>query len=356
MKKIKFLVLFCAVFLFANTVSAEEIEHFTTKAGDEIALEDIYNSSVVAAGESIEITGTIKGIAITAGNKIALKGTSDYSILAGNSIEIEGTVNNDSFIAGNIITTEDSSLFQRDIIIAGSDVELNGTFNRNVSVYGNKVTVKDANIKGNLKVYSERINVKKDANIIGTLSYPEDSIYKVSKDADIGDTQKTPAIKTVDEENYLDTVSGKFFSFLCLAVVFAAISLFIPNALNNINDKYEKFEFSEAVEVFTKGLVIIIIVPVISILLCCTLIGVPLGIILLLLYGISIYVSTVFTAYLIGYKIWQKFFDKDAHVLFFGLIGLFILLILNLIPGIRILVSMITILVGLGLIFDIIKK
>ena len=42
-------------------------------------------------------------------------------------------------------------------------------------------------------------------------------------------------------------------------------------------------------------------------------------------------------------------------MLLIGLIGLFILLILNIIPGVRHLVAFITIVIGLGLIFDQIK-
>ena len=85
-------------------------------------------------------------------------------------------------------------------------------------------------------------------------------------------------------------------------------------------------------------------------------IGIPLGIILMLLYGIAIYLTTIFTAYLIGYNFWQKVFKKDINILFLGLIGLFILLILGLIPGVRTLVSIITTLVGLGIIASILKR
>ena len=88
--------------------------------------------------------------------------------------------------------------------------------------------------------------------------------------------------------------------------------------------------------------------------------GLILGIVILALiglifYGVAIYLSTIFTAYLLGYKIWQKVFNKDMNMLLIGLIGLFVLLILNLIPGINYLVAIITIVIGLGLIFDSIK-
>ena len=186
--------------------------------------------------------------------------------------------------------------------------------------------------------------------------YPEDSNYKASKESHIANTQKTPAIQTEDEENYFATLTSKIWSFLGLALIFAAMSLFFPQIFDKINDKYEKFEVSEAVEVFTKGLVVLILVPVVALLLCITMIGIPLGIVLLILYGLSLYLTTIFTSYLVGYKIWQKVFNKEAHVLLFGLIGLFVILILELIPGVRTLVAIVSVLVGLGVIFDMFKK
>lgn len=356
MKKYGIVLAVFVCFMFMPAVSAKEINHFVSKVDNDVFLEHNYNSSVAAAGQSIETTGTVKGALATAGNNIKFKGTSDYAFIAGNDININGTINNDGFIAGNIITFESDAVIKRDTVIAGNDVELSGSFSRNVSVYASKVSVKGANIKGNLKIYSENITVDSASIINGTLYYPEDSKYRVNEGAQIGNAEKTPAIQTEDEENYFATLSAKIWSFLGLALIFAAISLFFPGIFDKINEKYEKFEVSEAVEVFTKGLVVLILVPVVALLLCLTMIGIPLGIILLIVYGLSIYLSTIFTSYLIGYKVWQKVFNKEAHVLFFGLIGLFILLILELIPGVRTLVSIICVLVGLGMIFDVLRK
>ncbi len=356
MKKLKLGILVLLMFVIVPQAQAKEIEHFVSKADTDVVMEEVYNSSVAVAGESVSFEGSVKGLAIGAGNKIVLNGETDYSILAGNSITTNGTVNNDAFIAGNLITTNDKSVFKRDAIIAGSDIELNGVFNRNVSLYAQKVTLKNVSIQGNIKIYAESVTLEKGATVKGTLYYPEDAKYKADDKANVSAIEKTPAIQTKDDQNYFATVSAKIWSFLCYALVFAAISLFCPAVFNKINNKYEKITLGEIVEVFTKGLVIMILIPVIAILLCCTMIGIPLGIILVLLYGIAIYLSTVFTSYLIGYKIWQKVFNKNAHILFFGLIGLFIMLILSLIPGVRTLVSIIATLVGLGLIFDVIKK
>lgn len=356
MKKYKILIVIALCFMLIPTAKAKEINHFTSKVDEDVELADTYNSSVAGAGQSIELTGEVNGFSAIAGNNIKMQGRTEYAFIAGNDIKINSNINNDAFVAGNIITFENDTIIKRDTVVAGSDVELNGTFERNVSIYAGKVNIKNAKIKGNLKIFSENINVDKESIVEGTLYYPENSQYQVKEGANINKIEKTPAIQTEDEENYFATLSAKIWSFLGLALIFAAMTLFFPAIFDKINEKYDKFEVSEAVEVFTKGLVVLILVPVISLLLFLTMIGIPLGIVLLIIYGLSLYLSTIFTSYLIGYKIWQKVFNKEAHILLFGLIGLFVLFILKLIPGVGTLVSIITLLVGLGMIFDTLRK
>ena len=180
-------------------------------------------------------------------------------------------------------------------------------------------------------------------------------ITKISDEASINETVKTDPINSEEGNTYLNTVSSKIWSFACYALIFAVICLLFPKIITRISDKYEKVESGEVIEVFTKGLLTLILLPIIGIMLFMTVIGLPLGVIGLIFYGVAIYLSTIFTAYLLGYKIWQKVFNKDMNMLLIGLIGLFVLLILNLIPGINYLVAIITIVIGLGLIFDSIK-
>lgn len=356
MKKYKVILLVALFFIMPKPALASTIDHFTVNAGDDIEIKDTYNASVLGAGETVEVNGKINGAVLIAGNKVTFDGTADYSFLAGNTIILKGKVNNDAFIAGNIVTIDKDANYKRDTVIAASDIELNGNFERNITSYSSKLTLKDVTIKGDIKIYAQKITVDKTAKIEGTLYYPEDAVYKADKEAQIGKITKTKAIQNKDDENYFSTMSSKILSFMCYALAFAIISLLFPAVFNKITQKYEKTEAGEIIEVFTKGLVAIIIIPVIAVLLCCTVLGIPLAIILILLYGIAIYLTTIFTAYLLGYKIWQKVFNKDINLLSVGLIGLFILMLLNLIPGIRTLVSIITVLIGLGLIIETIRS
>ncbi len=354
-KYIKFLMIM-ALFFIIPTAEAKEIDHFTSKVDNDVLIEDTYNASVAAAGENIDFKGNVNGISFGASNKIEFNGKTEYGMLAGNVIEVNGEIVNDLVIAGNLVTLNKEASIGRDTIIAAADVEISGNFDRNVSIYASKITFKNANIKGHVKIYGSQIEVEKNTIIAGTLSYPEDSVYKADKDAKIGKVEKTEAIQQENDENFFTTVSAKIWSFLCLTLIFATITLLFPGLFTKLHDKYEKTEMGEIVEVFTKGLVTLILVPIIIVLLFCTLIGIPLAIILLLFYGIAIYLSAIFVAYLIGYKIWQKVFNKDINMLGLGLIGLFILFLCSLIPGVRTLVSILTTIIGLGLIVEVLKK
>lgn len=354
MKKFSKILLVVLLFMICPVVNAETIEHFYAKAGDDVVLKDDANASVALAGTNVEINSNISGISAGIGDQVKFSGTADYAALVGNNVEVDGTINNDALIIGSIVNSSTSTEFNRDIIIVGSEVNLSGTFARNVSVYATSVTVKDANIAGNLKVQASNITVE-SGKVEGTLSYPEDSRVNISDSAAINKVVKTDALNSEEENSYFTLVSSKLWSFACYALIFAFMCLLLPKVITKISDKYQKLDVSTGIEVFTKGLVFIILVPIICMLLFVAAIGIPLAIIGLLLYGIAIYLSTMFTAYLLGYKIWQKVFNKDMNMLLIGLMGLFILFILNIIPGINYLVAIITVLFGLGLIFDSIK-
>lgn len=356
MKKIKLMILAFVIFLISPSIYSAEINHFVSNVDNDVDVSKVYNSSVALAGDSVSIKGTVNGIAFGAGNKVVFDGTADYGVLAGNNIDIRANVLKDTFVAGNVITINDEAIFNRDVIMAGTDISLSGDFERNVSLYAGTLTLKNVHIKGNLKFYGQNITISEGVVIDGVLSYPEDSNYNGNDTAIIGSIEKTPAIQTENEENYFVTLSSKLWSLLGTILVFAFISIFFPKVFNRIDEKYKEITASEGVEVFTKGLVILILIPIISAMLFFTMFGIPLAIILLLVYGISIYLSSIFTGYLIGYKIWQKVFAKEGHILFYGLIGLTLLFILELIPGVRFIIMMIAVLVGLGLVFDTIKN
>jgi len=349
MKKfLLFLCVFCIGFI--PGVMAKEINRSYSNFGNDVTLEDSVNGTSVVAGESTEVTGHVNGINFMAGNNVKFEGESDYLVALGNSIKIKGRVLNDSFIAGNIIDVKEGAFLDRDVIIAGSDVDIRGNFGRDVTIYAAKVVIDGGSILGNVKIYAEDVSISDSASISGRVSVPKDAKTKIS--SNITNIIKTDAIHTADADVYVQFIVNKVWSFLGLVFVFAIMTAFIPRIFSLIQKKYDKVDFNAGIETFTKGLVFLIIVPVISIICLVIPFAVPMSLILMALYVTSIYLSRIFAGYLIGYKIWQKYFKGDINILLVGIIGLAILFVLDFVPIIRGVCMMISLLFGIGIIIE----
>ena len=341
------------VFLFmTSNVSAMEVPHFYSESGENVTLKDDVDGSLALAGNILKNDKNVNGIAFMAGNDLEFTGKSEYLALAGNTIKIAGDVSKDAFIAGNSVNI--SGNLNRDVIVFASSVIVSGNIDRNVSIYASSVALDGANINGSVKIVASSLTVTKNSNI-GNISYPSDADVNIESGAHVGVQTKTDAIKA-STPNLGDMLIIKLFSFGSIILTFALLSLVLGRVFESIQKNYEKMDFNKGIELFTKGLVFLILIPIISLLLFMIGFGFASGLLLIALYVIFIYLSKIFAGYLLGYKIWQKYGKKDINVLLIGILGLFIIAILNLIPGVSMLVSIFTLFIGLGIICDLFKR
>lgn len=351
---LKIFLVLVMTFMMSGSVLAKEVDHFKSDIDNSAEIKDDVKGSSAVLGDTANFSGKADGVSFVLGNSVSFTGESEYAALAGNSISVKGIINKDAFIAGNVINIDKKASLKRDVIIAGVDIEISGKIGRNVSIYGTNIKIKGAEIEGNVKIYGTNLNVDKDTVINGNLSYPSDAVANVNKEAIKGKVIKTEAIS--QEESLVTVMMGKFWSFMSLILVFAVLSLAASKLFVRVQKEYDKFDFNKGLETFTKGLIFVIVLPIIIFILFLMSIGIPLSLILLALYFIIMYLSNVFAGYLLGYKVWQKFFDKDINMLVVGIFGLAILFVLNLIPGINMIVSVISMMIGIGVIYDVILK
>ena len=351
MKKfLNYSVLFVFVLLFGFNVRAKELNHFYAKADDSITFKDEVNGSAMLAGESVDVDGYVNGINFSAGNKVKFNGQSDYMFLAGNSINVDGDVLKDVAIAGNIINIGNKANLQRDAVIAGSDIEIGGIIGRNVTIYGAKVSIKNASIYGNVRIFAQEIKVDDTSFIAGKLSYPEDANVSIS--SNVKNVVKTSPIQTDRGDDLANYLMSRVWSLMSLVLIFSLLSLLIPKLFENIQKRYEKVDFNRGVQTFTKGIVFLILVPVLCLMLLMIPFGIPLSLIIFALYIIIIYLSKLFAGYFVGYKLWQKFFNNSINMLVVGLFGITILFVLDLIPIVRYFVMAFSLLFGIGIIIE----
>ena len=87
---------------------------------------------------------------------------------AGQNVEIYGTVNGDLFLAGDTVII-DSANINGDIFVAGSDISIIGQINGSVRAAGEKIKI-SGNIDGNLMFFGQQATIDNEAVIAGHMT------------------------------------------------------------------------------------------------------------------------------------------------------------------------------------------
>lgn len=344
MKKIVYSLLVMIITLVCIPVNAKDNFY----ANQELNLNKEYDSTIFAAGNNVKATGRVDGISFIAGNNISVENERDYLFAAGNIINIKNVTTKDAFVAGSNITIEDSII--RDLYVAGEKITIDSDIDGKAYVGGEEVTI-NSTIKGDIKVSAERIILGEKANIEGTLKYPEDAKISKEKDTKIA-KEKTYKVKSASTK---EKAMEMFIDFLSTVSSMILIGLLLLSLNRKVFDKIKKIE-KTAASVFKMtllGFAVLVLVPILSVILISSTIGIGLGVICLLMYGIMFYLSVLPTAYFLGNWIAQDKMD-NKYLLF--TISILTIYVLRLIPIIGGLVTIISLCFGLGVYAKLIKE
>ena len=347
MKKI-FRVLLVLMMFMAIPVFAMSNDLFRTD--DSVSVNEELNGSSFVAGNTVDVDSKVNGILFAAGNQVDTAGESEYAFIAGNYVKLDSQKFIDGFVAGSIIDIKDVEV-QRDMYVAGSTITYAGTTGRNLMLAGQTVTIKGV-VKGDLTVYASTINIEEDAAIYGTLKYDSDSKVNISKSAKVGYTEveenkKSTNIKTTSL--FKTKITNSIFSLVNILVIGLIMMLIMPKVFEKIAKQDEKNILSN----LGFGALALIAAPILSFICMVTVVGLSTGLILLTLYFVCLYVSTVFSSYYLSNLVFSKKI-KNKYLIY--LVGAAIITILKLIPFISILTSICVLCIGLGIVVNLVFK
>lgn len=339
-KYFKFLLVL--VMFIAMPVFALSTDLF--KADNTVNVSEGMDGSGFVAGNFVDVNTKVNGILFAAGNEVKTSGISDYAFIAGNIIKVNNHNFRDGFIAGSSIDIEGSTI-ERDLYVTGERININSNIGRHVYLSGSNIII-NGKVNGNVTAYGKTVTVGDNAVITGTLKYSEDSELKISDNATIGNKvaeKSTQLDVNVGKVSFVSRISSMFISLSNILLIGLLLMLFMPKNF----EKIKEMKSNSILKSLGFGFLTLIAVPIASIILLITVVGVSTSLISLLFYFASIYLSTVFTSYyLANLTIGNKV--KNKYLLF--IIGAFVISILKLIPFVGILVSICSLLIGLGLI------
>ncbi|MGB0756879.1 MAG: hypothetical protein ACPGO5_00305 [Patescibacteria group bacterium] len=315
---------------------------FYVNAGGQVEIAGTIEGDLVVAGGNVNVTGPVGGDVIAAGGNVNVTGDVAGNVrVAGGQVIIRSSVEKNVTAFGGTVVLDEISDVKGGVLASGGIIELRGQVNDKVLFAGGAAIV-----AGSFASDVELI-VGDDSNNKPLILYPSASIdgnlmYKAPQEVDIPEGMsiggevvysKISPHYTKKDKDYGAAFAG-FFAVGLLIKIFAliliglVITLFVPKVLHQVTD----FAYADPGKRVLMGLAWVILTPLVAIALFFTVIGIPLGVIALVMYFVGLYVIKVFSSFVIGKFITKKLKLKKVSDFWTVVIGVVVYVLLSSIP------------------------
>ncbi|MCD4843042.1 MAG: hypothetical protein K8R25_00990 [Methanosarcinales archaeon] len=315
--------------------------------GDTVAIKGTVLGDVMITAGRVDITGNVTGDVMVFGSEVIINGHvgDDVRVGAGKLI-VNGYIGDDLMVGAGDIIVSDNAIIKGDVAFGCGQMELMGDVDGNIMGGSDKVTL-SGNVGGDVELDLEDLNVLPGAHISGNLTYSGPNEATIP--SDVVEKDVTFNEKTVDKENGMGAFSilWWFIKYLSLLVIGLLFITLLPNRSEAVVNAISERSLINIIA----GFVLVVVMILGSILLLCTVIGIPLGFLLLFMSLALMYGARVFFGLWLGKAIFSRL-GKESRPWMEMVLGLFVLLILTSLPWIGCLIYLLVSFVAIGALFS----
>lgn len=317
--------------------------------GRSIDVAGTVQGDVICAGQNITVSGTVTGDVLCAGQSIHINGTVEGSVrLAGQNVTISGKVAENATVLSQNLTTDSDSSIGQDIGITAQDVVINGSVGRDFAAAGGNVIINNSigrDIHGDLN----KLTLQSDAAVQGLIDIT--SPNNIQRDTGSQVQGKITRHQPPESNNNTSWVGLGWLFTLYILIAMLIVTLVLVLVMPGAFQAAANIALGSLGKTVLVGIASTVLVPIVIIALMFTIVGIPLGILLLLAWLIVLFLSGPFAAYLLGRFLLR---DNARNAILVMLIGAIVLLVLYLIPFLNILVLLLALWFGVGMVVRII--
>ena len=329
----------------------EVIEGDYIAAGETIEIAGVVQGDVYVLGGQVLVSGTIQGDLLALGGIVSISGSVEQNIrMAGWQVIVSGNVGRNVTAGGmNIEFTKGSSV-QGAVVAGGANIVANGPIERGAKVAGKNLVV-SSTINGDLEAAVEIIRLTQGAGVSG------DFIYWSNREASVGEgvmiggdiTKKAaqgPGAYIGQVTQPITQLIRPFLgiaSFLTSLVLGMLVIRLLPDYSRQTVDTLR----SRIWRSVTSGITTLLVIPIVFGLLIITVVGIPLGFLLLMVSSLMLYCARIFIMLWIGMVISERL-GKNISSTHAFIIGLIVYSVVVQMPVIGWAVSFVAVLFGLG--------
>lgn len=349
------LLIFCNMSVMAFEFKASQQVYINQKVKDNIAIaaseievNEKIEGDLFAAGSNIEINSVITKDTWLVGDRIKIKGIIlDDLRAAGRWIKLRGKIKKEVMLAGLYIDIDEECNIDDNCYLAAEEINIYGKIRKNLKARAKEIRISGI-IYGDGDLKAEKIVFNSDALFKGNLSYSSKEKLKIPEGVVSGKVvwkRLIPEIPKKKQPTLAKKVFWFFVFFLALVSFGCAMILIIPKQVELIVQELHDAPLWSLLY----GFIFLIFTPFLVIVLCITLIGIPIGVSVITYYFIGIYISKIFPGIFIG-NLFLRNREKQSKVLLLiaMLIGVFLIEMTGFIPYLGWFFKLLAILFGLG--------
>lgn len=264
-------------------------------AGRSINILSPVTGDAVIAGQRINIAQPVSEDVIAAGERVNLNADiGDDLRAAGRIINVDATIGDDAIVAGESVTLSPDSRVSGRAWIAGRSVELAGQIDSELRAAAQSVII-SGDINGNVYLIAETIEVLPGARINGDFLYrsPNDAI--ISPEAEISGKVSRREMEMPDKSE-VSIFPFLAFSFLSLLLSVSVLVWLLPRYMADASATIVEDGFKS----IGVGFVFLLVTPAVVLILLISVLGIPLGLVLLALYLILLFIGFLVGIHLIS--------------------------------------------------------
>lgn len=304
----------------------------------QVQLTENYAGPVFASGGVVNFTGSTTQDLVVAGGTVQVSGRVEQDLyVAGGTVLLDGEVRGNVIAAGGHIKIGSTGQIGGSVIAASERLEVSPFLQKDSWLAGENIALYRG-VNGNLNIAAESLFLAPSASIAGNL----DAVVEAGKLDDQASVAGTRNIRTSQEKAPTSVLTEVFeflynlasrFLFLCVALLIFPSTIFA--AAQKIGEKPLKSA--------ANGMVLLSGIPLLSLLLLITALGIPVAVFFLVLYAAVILLSWTIPAMSIGKRVLP---EQNQWLQAFA--AVFVLSLLGLIPIVGTFVQIALVVVGVG--------
>jgi cytoskeletal protein CcmA (bactofilin family) len=313
-----------------TVASGEVIDDDLYIAGTNIVIDGTVNGDIFGVGTTITINGKVNGSVTLGGQNVTINGEITRSArLAGTNIIVNGNIGGDLLAGGTNVNVTSIAKIGRDLLFGASTVRIDGPVEGYIKGAGSEVVVTNG-VRGDIELKVDELTIASTANLQGNLTYTSENEAEIQSGAQIGGTttHRVPEVK--EPAGPFAGIGGKVIAYLMTLLAGIVIILVAPRRAAVVAASIRRKPWLS----LGWGAIILFATPIAAIITFVTVVGVPVGLIGLTLYGIAIYLSQIAVGLFIGYWIIGYFSKVESRGVLVGALalGFTILTLLKLTP------------------------